>query len=63
MIGNDERNFTFKVNENEFKSEIIFTSNSGAIKLSSLEVQDIDNYDDWKLAELKAKIFMNKRDY
>ena len=34
----------------------LFTSNSGVIKLSQLEVQDIDTLDDWKNAEIKYKI-------
>ena len=32
------------------------TDNTGAIELSELEVQDIDNPVDWKLAELKYKL-------
>lgn len=31
----------------------LFTSNSGFIELSEMEAQDIDNMDDWNLAELK----------
>lgn len=34
----------------------IFTDNTGAIQLTELEVQDIDNDVDWQLAELKYKI-------
>lgn len=34
----------------------LFTSNSGAIVLSELEVQDIDTELDWKLAEIKAQL-------
>lgn len=34
----------------------LFTDNSGAIELDELEVQDIDNETDWKLAELKYKL-------
>ncbi|MES2556008.1 MAG: pseudaminic acid cytidylyltransferase [Bacteroidota bacterium] len=33
----------------------IFTSNSGMVVLSEMEVQDIDTPTDWKLAELKYK--------
>ncbi len=33
----------------------IFSSNTGFIELSQMEAQDIDNIDDWKLAELKFK--------
>ncbi|MFY0593237.1 pseudaminic acid cytidylyltransferase [Roseivirga sp.] len=34
----------------------LFNKNSGAIQLSQIEVQDIDNFVDWKLAELKKKL-------
>jgi N-acylneuraminate cytidylyltransferase len=34
----------------------IFTPNSGAIILSELQVQDIDNETDWKIAELKHSL-------
>ncbi|MCF3107523.1 pseudaminic acid cytidylyltransferase [Niabella sp. CC-SYL272] len=34
----------------------MITGNSGAIKVSELEAQDIDNETDWKLAELKYKL-------
>lgn len=34
----------------------LFTDHSGAIELSELEAQDIDNLTDWKLAELKYKL-------
>ena len=41
----------------DFKnSEAIFTDNSAAIVLSSLFVQDIDNEDDFSIAEIKYKI-------
>ena len=33
----------------------IFSENSGFIELSEMEAQDIDNIDDWELAELKFK--------
>jgi N-acylneuraminate cytidylyltransferase len=31
-----------------------------ALELPETEVQDIDNEDDWKLAEFKYKFFMNR---
>ncbi|MCD6067570.1 MAG: CMP-N-acetylneuraminic acid synthetase [Bacteroidetes bacterium] len=34
----------------------LYTSNSGAIVLNELEVQDIDNETDWKIAELKHSL-------
>lgn len=38
----------------------IFTDNSGAIIISQLETQDIDNENDWKLAELKYKYLIKQ---
>ena len=40
----------------------MFTEKSGAIILNNLEVQDIDNETDWKLAELKYKIMTQERE-
>lgn len=40
----------FKMNKN------IWTTNTGAIILNEMEVQDIDTPEDWKVAELKFKI-------
>ena len=37
-------------------SNLLFTKNSGALVLSEMEAQDIDNDVDWKLAELKYRI-------
>ena len=34
----------------------IVTKNTGAIEISELEMQDIDNEIDWKLAELKYEL-------
>ena len=38
----------------------LFTSKSGGIELSQLEVQDIDTIDDWQHAEVKYKIIHGK---
>ncbi|MFD2999158.1 pseudaminic acid cytidylyltransferase [Pontibacter toksunensis] len=38
----------------------LFTNNSGAIELNELEVQDIDNLMDWKLAELKYNLMIKE---
>jgi len=42
--------------ETLLQSKTLMTDNTGAIELSELEVQDIDNPVDWKLAELKYKL-------
>lgn len=34
----------------------IFTDNTGSVEFSALEVQDIDNETDWKIAEMKYKL-------
>jgi N-acylneuraminate cytidylyltransferase len=39
--------------------ETAFTHNSSSIILSEVEVQDIDNQTDWKLAEMKYKLLSN----
>ena len=36
----------------------IYTKNSGFILLDELHTQDIDNYNDWELAELKYKLMI-----
>lgn len=38
------------------EKKCLYTENSGAIILSEMEVQDIDNYTDWEIAELKYNI-------
>jgi N-acylneuraminate cytidylyltransferase len=38
------------------KEPLLYSSNSGSIELTSLEVQDIDTIADWKMAELKAQL-------
>lgn len=43
-----------------FTEKTLFTSKSGVIELSQMEVQDIDNIDDWKNAEIKYKIIHGK---
>jgi len=42
------------------KERKIFSKNSGAIILSELEAQDIDNEIDWNLAEIKYSLLKNK---
>lgn len=38
----------------------LVTKNTGAIVIDELEMQDIDNEVDWKLAELKYQLMLNK---
>lgn len=44
------------------REKVVFTQNTGAIELSELEVQDIDNTTDWKLAELKYQVLKTNMD-
>ncbi|AWG23695.1 pseudaminic acid cytidylyltransferase [Flavobacterium faecale] len=39
-----------------FKNKSVLSENTGCVVLSEIEVQDIDNEIDWKLAELKYKL-------
>ena len=39
------------------KNKLLLTENTGGIIISELEAQDIDTEIDWKLAELKYKLF------
>jgi N-acylneuraminate cytidylyltransferase len=38
------------------KHHALFSANTGVVELDDLEVQDIDNLTDWKLAELKYQL-------
>lgn len=51
--------YTFRV-DRFLKSGKIVTGNTGGIIISELEMQDIDNETDWKLAEMKYRLLMEK---
>ncbi|MFV0329876.1 MAG: pseudaminic acid cytidylyltransferase [Dysgonomonas sp.] len=55
-IFHDAGQFYFFNVEKFTKKQQIWTENSGGLILTELEVQDIDNETDWKLAELKYKL-------
>jgi N-acylneuraminate cytidylyltransferase len=44
-----------------FKKQKLWTDNTGFIEINELEAQDIDTEMDWKLAELKYKLFLNEK--
>ncbi len=46
--------------ESFLKDKTLFTKNSGAIIIDEMQVQDIDNDTDWKLAEMKYKLLNEK---
>lgn len=52
----DAGQFYFMKIEKFLLQKKLFTNNSGVIVLSELEVQDIDNETDWRIAEIKYKI-------
>ena len=52
----DAGQFYWFYSEKLLEGRKLFTKNSGVIKLSEKEVQDIDNLDDWELAEMKYKM-------
>lgn len=52
--------YFFKVNS-FLQSQKLITANSGAIEISELEGQDIDNETDWKLAEMKFRLIYNEK--
>jgi pseudaminic acid cytidylyltransferase len=51
--------YTFDI-KSILKSNSLRTENTKAIQISELKAQDIDNLDDWKLAELKFKMFIDE---
>lgn len=57
----DNGQFYWMWTDKFLKNKKIFEANSGAIVLDDLMVQDIDNMEDWKLAEFKYRfIYRNK---
>jgi pseudaminic acid cytidylyltransferase len=52
--------YWFKVNE-FLKNKILITDKTTFIEISELNTQDIDNEEDWKIAELKYKILYGKK--
>lgn len=49
----DAGQFYFMQIDDKLENATLFTDNSGAIVLPESMVQDIDTYEDWKIAELK----------
>lgn len=58
----DAGQFYWFSTEKFMMQKALFTENSGAVTLDELDVQDIDNLTDWKLAELKYKLIHNLAD-
>jgi N-acylneuraminate cytidylyltransferase len=55
----DAGQFYWGISEKILKEKTLFNKNSGAVVLKETEVQDIDNLEDWKMAEIKYQ-FLNK---
>ena len=47
--------------ENFKRTKKMVTKNTGAIEISEMEMQDIDNEIDWKLAELKYELLFGRK--
>lgn len=52
--------YTFAV-ENILKTKSLRTNNTYAIEVNEINAHDIDNENDWKLAELKYKLFLDEK--
>jgi N-acylneuraminate cytidylyltransferase len=52
----DAGQFYWMNTQNVLKKKSLFTNNSGALIITEMEGQDIDNLSDWKLAEMKYKL-------
>jgi N-acylneuraminate cytidylyltransferase len=58
----DEGQF-YALNVSAFiKKQKLWTNNTGCIEINELEAQDIDTETDWKLAELKYKLFLDEKE-
>ena len=57
----DAGQFYFFEVEKLLEKKQLWTDNTGAIILSEMEVQDIDNPEDWKIAEFKYQWLKNKK--
>jgi pseudaminic acid cytidylyltransferase len=44
-----------------FRNRSVCTDNTGVIELTETEAQDIDTMEDWKLAELKYRLFLERQ--
>ena len=52
--------YTFDV-KTLYLKKTLRTNNTYGMIISELQSQDIDNESDWKLAELKYKLFINEK--
>lgn len=52
----DVGQFYFCKTEKIMLNKKLLTNNTGGIFITELDAQDIDNYTDWKLAELKYSL-------
>ncbi len=55
----DAGQFYWLIVESFLKQKKLFTENSAPIEIPESEVQDIDNEEDWKIAEMKYRILKN----
>jgi len=57
----DAGQFYWMKTEPFFKQHDVFSKNTLPYEIPETEVQDIDNEEDWKLAEMKFRLFRNAR--
>lgn len=55
-VYHDSGQFYWSTKKSFLENRSLWTNNTGVLELSNLEVQDIDNETDWKIAELKYKL-------
>jgi N-acylneuraminate cytidylyltransferase len=61
IVYHDAGQFYFFDIANFLINHQLFTENTGYVLLSDYECQDIDNPDDWEMAEIKFKYVLNKK--
>jgi pseudaminic acid cytidylyltransferase len=61
IIYHDAGQFYFFDAANFLLNQQLFTENTGYVLLSDYEYQDIDNPDDWEMAEIKFNYLSNKK--
>ena len=59
-VFHDVGQFYWFNSDSMMRDKKLFADNAGAIKINELLAQDIDNEDDWKLAEIKFTLLKEK---
>jgi pseudaminic acid cytidylyltransferase len=59
----DSGQFYFINTDRFLKNQTLFPENTYALEIPESEVQDIDNEEDWKIAEIKYSFLLNKKNH